>query len=430
VSSVKIGVKPSTSPNQLLSAFYPFNHCSTLVVDHASEIFAETSKPRDYSDSETSIPQRDILQLLANRCGVWMKDEAPEFNLRTLAIILLMLWFGANAGLHLHAQTNASQSIPAAPLPDAPGQASGIVNGSVLDVNGAEVEGAVVTLEGPAQPSVTTDNTGSFQFNSVQPGTFKVRIAATGFAPWVSQDLVLHPGEHYEVSSVKLQIAETTTNVDVTLTRHDIAEEQVTDQEKQRVLGVFPNFYVSYVWNAAPMSAGQKFRLALRSSIDPVSIASSGVTAGVQQWRNDFSGYGQGMQGYAKRFGASYADGFLDTMLGGAILPSLLHQDPRYFYKGTGSISSRALYAIATVVICKGDNGRWQPNYSNVLGNLASAGISNLYYPASDRNGAGLTIENSLIGTASSAASALVQEFLIKKISRGIPHHSAAIPTP
>ena len=117
--------------------------------------------------------------------------------------------------------------------------------------------------------------------------------------------------------------------------------------------------------------------------------------------------------------GASYTDAFTSTLFGGAILPSLLHQDPRYFYKGTGSITARALYAIATVVICRGDNGRWQPNYSNVLGNLASASLSNAYYPAGNR-GAGLTIDNWLIGTGSGAIGALFQEFLVKKISRGV----------
>ena len=74
-------------------------------------------------------------------------------------------------------------------------------------------------------------------------------------------------------------------------------------------------------------------------------------------------------------------------MLGGAVFPSLFKQDPRYFYKGTGSISSRALYAIANSVICKGDNERWQPNYSAILGGIAAGGISNLYYPASNRSG-------------------------------------------
>ena len=169
------------------------------------------------------------------------------------------------------------------------------------------------------------------------------------------------------------------------------------------------------------MSPGQKFRLAVRTSIDPVTFAIAGATAGIEQGTNSFSGYGQGADGYAKRFAASYADDVVETFLGGALFPSILHQDPRYFYKGTGSITSRALYAMSTVVMCKGDNGRWQPNYSNVLGNLAAAGISNLYYPASNRNGAGITIQNALIDTAEGAAGALLQEFLLKKISHGVP---------
>jgi hypothetical protein len=209
------------------------------------------------------------------------------------------------------------------------------------------------------------------------------------------------------------------TDVDVVFSPQDLAEEQIKAQEKQRVLGVFPNFYTSYVWNAAPLTSKQKFRLALRTSIDPTVFVVTGVTAGIEQWQNYFSGYGQGSQGYAKRFGAAYSDAFISTMIGAAILPSVFHQDPRYFYKGTGSIGSRALYAISTVVRCKGDNGRWQPNYSNVLGNLASAGISNLYYPSTDQHGAQVTMDNALIGTAEGAISALIQEFVLRKISRG-----------
>ena len=102
----------------------------------------------------------------------------------------------------------------------------------------------------------------------------------------------------------------------------------------------------------------------------------------------------------AKRYGAGYADIVTGTFIGSAILPSLLKQDPRYFYKGTGSTRSRILYAIANSVICKGDNGRWQANYSSILGSLAAGGISNLYYPAQDRNGAGLTFENALSALA------------------------------
>jgi hypothetical protein len=320
-------------------------------------------------------------------------------------------------------------------LPDEPGlhtanppdadQRFATITGTVLDAEGAEITDALVTLENTdskAQRMLTTDSAGSFKFDSIESGRFNLTITSTGFAPWVSTDLALHTGQSYAVPPVALQIASTTTDVEVTVTRHDIAEDQMHFEENQRVLGVFPNFYVSYVKNPAPFSVGQKFRLALRTSVDPVSIAIPGIIAGVEQWQNGFSGYGQGAAGYAKRFGASSADSVISTMIGDAILPSILHQDPRYFYKGTGSIHSRALYAIAAVFICKGDNGHWQPNYSNVLGNLASASISNLYYPSTDRHGVGLTIDNWLAGTAAEAVATLFQEFLVKKISLGIHH--------
>jgi Carboxypeptidase regulatory-like domain len=337
-------------------------------------------------------------------------------------------------------QQIATVALPAEELPDAPGMQAtsqqpadqkstgqkpvGSISGTVLDANGAQIEGGVVTLEltnSMAQPATTTDSTGFFQFTAVESGTFKLKIMQKGFATWVSSDLALLPGQTLEMPPVTLQIASAMTDVDVTFTQHDLANEQIALEEKQRVLGVIPNFYVSYTWNAAPLSAGQKFRLAVRSSVDPVTIGISAIVAGVEQADDAFNGYGQGAQGYAKRFGASYGDAVVGTFIGGAILPSVFHQDPRYFYKGTGTITSRALYAISTVVICKGDNGKWQPNYSNVLGNLAAAGISNIYYPASERNGAGLTIGNALIGTAGGAIGSLFQEFLIKKISRGIP---------
>jgi len=349
-------------------------------------------------------------------------------------VILLTVWLGAGAGLCSLAQSSSmlnagvvSSEIPEAP--DAPvmnRSVAGAVFGTVLDVNGDVVEGAVVTLEEDGvKAQQTTDSMGSFQFTSVKPGDLRLNISANGFTAWVSKDVVLRPGEDYDVPAVELNIASAITEVQVKYSQHEVAEDEVRAEEKQRVLGVIPNFYVSYVWNAAPLSTGQKYRLAWRTSIDPVSIGFSGAFAGVEQWQNYMSGYGQGAQGYAKRFGASFADGTIGTMLGGAVLPSILHQDPRYFYKGTGSISSRILYAMASVVICKGDNGHWQPNYSNVLGNMAAAGISNLYYPSTNREGVRLMIDNSLIGTASGAIGSLFQEFLIKRISRGVSRESA-----
>jgi hypothetical protein len=146
-----------------------------------------------------------------------------------------------------------------------------------------------------------------------------------------------------------------------------------------------------------------------------------GGAAGVQQAQNHFQGYGQGAQGYAKRFGAGYADTVAGTFVGSAILPSILKQDPRYFYKGTGSVRSRFLYAIANAFICKGDNGRWQPNYSSMLGSVAAGAISNIYYPAQDRDGVDLTFENAAIGIGSGALTNVLQEFLIKKLTPKTP---------
>ena len=153
----------------------------------------------------------------------------------------------------------------------------------------------------------------------------------------------------------------------------------------------------------------------------------TGAVAGIQQANNQFSMYGQGAQGYAKRYGASYADVVTSTFIGGAILPSLLKQDPRYFYKGTGSKRSRILYAIANSVICKGDNGHWQACYSTLIGGIAAGGISNLYYPANDR-GAGLVFENEAIGIAGTAAANILQEFVIRKLSTHVPSNAPAIP--
>jgi hypothetical protein len=185
---------------------------------------------------------------------------------------------------------------------------------------------------------------------------------------------------------------------------------------------------VSYSRNPAPLTSRQKFGLAWKSSIDPVSLVVTGIFAGVEQEENTFSGYGQGTAGYAKRYGAGYGNNFINTMLGGAILPAWWKQDPRYFYKGTGSFRSRAWYAIANSVICKGDNGRWQPNYSAIVGGLAAGGIANIYYPASDRDGVTLTFEDAAIGTAESAVQNLIQEFIVKKLTPKIPNYGLGKP--
>jgi hypothetical protein len=306
----------------------------------------------------------------------------------------------------------------------APNPAPGSISGTVVDQSGAVVSGARVTLteEAHSNQEVVSGDNGQFSFANVASGAFQLTIASPGFATQTSSG-VLTSGETRIVPQIALAVAANVTDVQVALSRTEVAQEQVKDEEKQRVFGVFPNFYVTYDPHPVALTWKQKFELAWKTTIDPVTFAIVGGIAGVQQAQNTFDGYGQGASGYGKRFGAAYADLVSGTFIGSAILPSLLKQDPRYYYKGSGSKRSRILYAIANSVICKGDNGHWQPNYSNVLGNLAAGGISNLYYPAQNRNGVALTFENAAIGIGATAAANLVEEFLMRKLTTNIPKH-------
>jgi hypothetical protein len=297
----------------------------------------------------------------------------------------------------------------------------GSIRGTVADQDGAVIANAKIVLarEGSASTESSSGGDGSFSFANVTPGPFELTFSAPGFAAR-KQSGTLQAGQDYMVPQVQLVVA-TRVEVNVTQTQEEIAEQQIHVEEKQRVLGVIPNFYVSYLPDAEPLTTRQKFELGWKFTIDPVTIGFSGVIAGIQQADNAFSGYGQGAQGYAKRFGASYADLVSGTFIGNVILPSVFKQDPRYFYKGTGSRRSRFLYAVASAVICKGDNGHWQPNYSNMLGSLAAGGISNLYYPASNRNGVGLTFENALLGIGGSAVAGVFEEFFSRKMTPHAP---------
>jgi hypothetical protein len=202
--------------------------------------------------------------------------------------------------------------------------------------------------------------------------------------------------------------------------KEELAEQQVQIAVRQRVVGIIPNFYTTYDWNAPPLEAKQKFKLGLRSVFDPVSFLTVAGIAGAEQYKNIFPAYGGGIEGYGKRYGAALATHVSADMLSRAILPSIFHQDPRYFYKGKGSIRSRALYAISAAVMTRDDDGRWKLNYSHMLGNFSAAAISNLYYPASDR-GASLVIFNGLSDTAGDAAANLLREFVLKGFTTHVP---------
>jgi hypothetical protein len=347
------------------------------------------------------------------------RNEFVRVTARSLIVLGLIVGFST---VHVFAQTPQTSS----PLPvagatqDRPPQASpsapGSISGTVIDKDGLVIPNAKVELKsGSLSSESPATGDGSFLFVNVPPGPFELSISAPGFENQTKAG-TLQPGESYVTPQVQMVVG-TTVEVNVTQTREEIAEQQVHVEEEQRLFKVVPNYYVTYLPDASPLTAKQKFQLGWKFTVDPISFVITGVIAGAEQANNSFPGYGQGAQGYGKRYGAAYADFVSGTFFGNMIFPALFKQDPRYFYKGTGSKKARLLYALANAVICKGDNGHWQPNYSSVLGSLAAGGVSNLYYPASNRNGVGLTFTNTAIGLAGSAGSAVAQEFFFRKVT-------------
>ncbi len=246
----------------------------------------------------------------------------------------------------------------------------GSVIGTVLDQSGAVSVGKVIRLtpqdESDYRQVLTGDN-GQFSFSNVPAGHFQLSVSSTGFGNEVySGDLA--PGQTFLAPPIVLSVATVVTEVKVTVDPVEVATEEIKLEEHQRALGFIPNIYVSYRPDAAPLTTKLKYQLAWKSSTDVVTIGGAAFLAGLQQAGNEYSGFGQGAQGYAKRFGAVYGDVVASTFLSGAVFPSLLKQDPRYFFRGTGSKKKRLLYAISNSVMCKGDNGRWQVNYSNMAG--------------------------------------------------------------
>ena len=151
------------------------------------------------------------------------------------------------------------------------------------------------------------------------------------------------------------------------------------------MMGVMATFNTTSNRDALPLSPKQKFELFFKSETDPWPFLLSSVVAGIGQADDSYEEWGQGAQGYAKRFGAAYSDAFIGNFFGNAVFTSWWHEDPRYFQKGSGSGMKRFLWAASSTVWCKRDNGKWGPNYANVGGNLVGAAIARAYYPASER---------------------------------------------
>ena len=371
-----------------------------------------------------------------DRIGCLSVLVRPSKQLLVTAFILLIIAsFARSTAVAQQSLTSTAQdaALPDAPRPAQAATQSGVIgsqqvdtgsiSGTVLDKNRDVLQGAHVTLMGLAgfpTRSVDSGNDGQFAFTGLPPNVYKLTVTAPGMTTFTSPQIPLHAGEFRILPPVVLLVAAVSTSITVSGNKEQLAEEQLHIAEHQRVVGVIPNFYSSYDWNAPPMQAKQKFQLGLRSVLDPVSFLSVAGIAGAEQYQNVFPAYGGGLEGYGKRYGAALANHASGTLLGRAVYPSIFHQDPRYFYKGKGTIRSRAFYAISAAVIARGDDGRWKPNYSKLLGNFSAAAISNLYYPASDR-GASLVLLNGLADTGGDAVANLIREFVLKRFTSHTP---------
>jgi len=327
-----------------------------------------------------------------------------------------------------------TRSLPDAALPhsdpqnlaqqSSPAEGSASVVGTVLDVSGATVSGADVSLihgDGTQLLTMVSEANGEFNFTKIPAGSYLVSVNAKGFAPFTSAEFAVAVQQAYEVPDVSLSVAPT--NMELTVLPTElIAAGQLRAEEQQRLVGVIPNFFTSYIHDAAPLTWKQKFSLAARNGVDPVAFIGIALGAGIEQAMNTYPGYGQGAAGYGKRYAARFADGRSSDFLTHAVFPALLHQDPRYFYQGSGSFKSRLMHALSSPFVTRSDSGRTVPNASFLLGDICSGALSNLYYPKADR-GASLVFTNAAVGLAGRLGTNLIREFLSKLLTKSVPDH-------
>jgi hypothetical protein len=173
--------------------------------------------------------------------------------------------------------------------PSAPELQTGTIIGTVTDVNEDTVPGATVALEGTSltgpehvKTSVKTGDDGFFKLEHLSPGIpYHVTVSAKGFADWSSPEITLNQGQYMDLTGIHLKVAAAITTVNALLSTEELATEQVKEEEKQRVLGFIPNFYVVYDHNAVPLTSKLKFRLAFKTSIDPVTFAGTAFISAI-----------------------------------------------------------------------------------------------------------------------------------------------------
>jgi hypothetical protein len=333
----------------------------------------------------------------------------------------------------------STSSLPDAPLPQAGAEddagqtpsteGSASVSGVVLDTTGAAIPGAQVILthrDGTQVRTTASGAGGEFAFTKLPVGSYLVLIKAKGFADFTVGAFDVSAQQLYEVPNISLSVASADTEVTVRPTEV-IAAEQIKAEEQQRLFGILPNFYVSYVKDPAPLTTKQKFSLATHDTLDWTTFIGVSATAGIEQANNTFAGYGQGAAGYGKRWAAQFGDGRTSDYLSNFVFASLFHEDPRYFYQGTGTIKSRLYHAVSNAWVTRSDSGKNVPNYAYILGIMGSGALSNTYYPHADR-GASLVFTNALLGFAGRAGGNVLQEFIGKRLTKNASKSANAQP--
>ena len=183
-----------------------------------------------------------------------------------------------------------------------------------------------------------------------------------------------------------------------------------SEVQGKRTFLVLPGYHITDDKNAPPLNGHQKWHLWVEKQFDPFELIDIGIGAGIAQAQNDPESYGQGMQGYGKRYGVSIASEISNGFFASYLFPTVLHEDPRYFRMGDGPKVRRVLAALSTNVVTKTDGGHHRFNFSRSLGALVAAGISNAYYPVADR-GASETFQRASMSVAFSSVSTIGDEF-------------------
>jgi hypothetical protein len=293
------------------------------------------------------------------------------------------------------------------------------IAGRVVDTSAAPVAHATVRLvldaREPDRETQTSDG-GVFAFANVPPGPFQLSVTAPGFSDKTVAG-ELHAGEELKLPPTTLAVAAFDTAVTVTPTQAEVAEAQIKEEEKQRLIGIFPNYFVNYDADAAPLNAAQKFELTWKGFVDPVAFVGTAAGAAIDQARNLNKGFGRGTSGYFKRYGASYADFATERVISKVLMPTLFKQDPRYFYKGAGPARARFFYAVSRSVICRGDNKEPQLCYSSLISHIGADALTNYYYPPVDRDSTRQIFETTAIGIGGRAVANLFQEFIARKLT-------------